>query len=538
MIRRPMKSPSQEAPSAPSKPPLLVGQGIAWGTLVLGILAALWGTVAAILKTFDHPGFLEVQFGLDVWGIRLFLICGSLALLASAWPLIRILQKRQSAAAVGTGLRYLFEIAVLGSVAHLVFVQPFRLETLQVSAGLTAALWGLALAATLFLGSRSLPKWLVTVDLIGFNLCLFLVLLEAGLRLAGYVVPSQLLVRNGDRPARLVWTQKMIRQPGEYRFGFPFNSQAYYDTELRPRSERPVVAMIGDSFSYGIVPHAYHLSTVAERELGSVDVYNFGYPGLGPLEYLHLLRHEVLRLNPDVVVVNLFVGNDVTDSRRSQVENPRLRSFWDRRNVLLYLVPMRLGRLFVEEQASEDSTPVAALAGEALDRRIERREELESEYPWLKDPRLEKGSFRPERFYQIEARRARAVCDPDSTSGYAALFSALLEMKRLAGETPLVVQILPDDFQLNNELWRIVKQRSRRRGPLQRNLPQERIGRWLGEQDIPYLDLLPEMRQECSAHHRGIRHCFHLRNTHFNARGNRVAGEAIAEFLRPFLDRR
>jgi len=30
----------------------------------------------------------------------------------------------------------------------------------------------------------------------------------------------------------------------------------------------------------------------------------------------------------------------------------------------------------------------------------------------------------------------------------------------------------------------------------------------------------------------GLRHLYHRRDTHFNARGNRAAGEALARFLR------
>lgn len=503
--------------------------------LGFGVLAALWAAAAALRETFEHAEWLESRLGVSIWGLRLPLALGALALLASGWTMMRVLRGRLDASGLGVGLRFLFVAGVLGTVAQLAFFQPFRVRTLLICAGLTAAAWGMAFCAALHLRPDSVPRWLAVLDLTVFNVCLFLVLAESALRLASYAAPSQLLVQNGDRPARRISTQKRIRKPGEYRFGFPLNSQSYYDTEFAPRSERPLVAMIGDSFSYGIVPHAYHLSTVVERRLGDVDVYNFGYPGLGPLEYLHQLRYEVLPLRPDVVVVNLFVGNDVTDANRRLLDHPGLRSFWDRGNVLLYLVPMRLGRLYEEQLQSDDDTPVAALAGEDLDRKIESIEELEAEYPWLKDPRLEEGSFRPERFYQIEAKRARAVCDPNRTGGYAALYSALSEMKRLAGETPLVVQILPDEFQLDNELWTTVRRRSRKRGHLERDLPQELIGRWLDEQGILHLDLLPVMRKECAAHHRGVRHCFHLRNTHFNARGNRIAGQAMARFLAPFF---
>ena len=44
---------------------------------------------------------------------------------------------------------------------------------------------------------------------------------------------------------------------------------------------------------------------------------------------------------------------------------------------------------------------------------------------------------------------------------------------------------------------------------------------------VPLLDLLPVLRA-VPAELDGARHLYHLRDTHFNVRGNRVAGTAIA----------
>src|SRR5207245_7863955 len=106
------------------------------------------------------------------------------------------------------------------------------------------------------------------------------------------------------------------QQPGTMYFGFPINSGGHFDTEFVPRSatSNRIVVWIGDSFSYGVVPRYYHFTQVAERELPGVTIYNMGYPGLGPSDYLYLLEHEALPLAPDLVVVELFVGNDVTDT--------------------------------------------------------------------------------------------------------------------------------------------------------------------------------------------------------------------------------
>ena len=57
---------------------------------------------------------------------------------------------------------------------------------------------------------------------------------------------------------------------------------------------------------------------------------------------------------------------------------------------------------------------------------------------------------------------------------------------------------------------------------------------WLNAQGIPFLDLLPAARA-VPAMADGQRHLYHLRDTHFNVRGNQMAGEQLAKFLKDRL---
>lgn len=56
------------------------------------------------------------------------------------------------------------------------------------------------------------------------------------------------------------------------------------------------------------------------------------------------------------------------------------------------------------------------------------------------------------------------------------------------------------------------------------------ITAWFEKNGIPFLDLLPILRGvEPQAD--GKRHLYHRFDTHFNARGNEVTAEALANFL-------
>ncbi|MBK6508391.1 MAG: SGNH/GDSL hydrolase family protein [Haliea sp.] len=143
------------------------------------------------------------------------------------------------------------------------------------------------------------------LDLIFMNLALTLILAEVALRILSLVWPSPLLVTESTSSQIRRDSERMA--PGSERFSFPINSSGHYDTDFLPPSERslPLVVTIGDSFSYGVVPHYYHYTTVAEREFPGAEVYNIGFPGTNPVDYLYHLVEEALPLQPDLVVIAL-----------------------------------------------------------------------------------------------------------------------------------------------------------------------------------------------------------------------------------------
>jgi len=104
------------------------------------------------------------------------------------------------------------------------------------------------------------------------------------------------------------------------------------------------------------------------------------------------------------------------------------------------------------------------------------------------------------------------------------------------GERLLVV-LVPDEYQVNDELWNGLLPAaiqmyahsvppSQARESFDRDYPQQRLREWAAERGVRVLDLLPALREaEKSAR------TYHLRDTHWNSHGNRVAGEELARAL-------
>src|SRR5262249_42589786 len=130
--------------------------------------------------------------------------------------------------------------------------------------------------------------------------------------------------------------------PGhDYGAGLRGNALGYPGPDFR-REKRPGVfriAALGDSFAVGpAVPFSENYLTLLETALPGVEVYNFGVSGAGPREYQEILQRDVWPYQPDLVLLSVFVGNDVTEN----LPAPR---YLDPRQHSLYLLVTRGWRL-------------------------------------------------------------------------------------------------------------------------------------------------------------------------------------------------
>ncbi len=74
------------------------------------------------------------------------------------------------------------------------------------------------------------------------------------------------------------------------------------------------VVAIGDSHTYGISATAKDSWPAQLAALTNKTVYNLSLGGWGPAEYLYLLEDKALELKPDLIVVGLYLGNDLKDA--------------------------------------------------------------------------------------------------------------------------------------------------------------------------------------------------------------------------------
>ncbi len=159
------------------------------------------------------------------------------------------------------------------------------------------------------------------VALLAASLLVCLGLLELGLR-AFFVAPAALAayypLGRGVAGANLRLEQR------EYDVHLRYNRHGFRDEELPPAKGAGELRILcfGDSFVEGVgVDVEDRFCDVAERELaqrrgGPVVTINAGQMATGPSDYFHNLVDFGVALEPDLVVVAIFAGNDFMGGRR------------------------------------------------------------------------------------------------------------------------------------------------------------------------------------------------------------------------------
>jgi hypothetical protein len=227
----------------------------------------------------------------------------------------------------------------------------------------------------------------------------------------------------------------------------------------------------------------------------------------------------VLPLQPDAVIVSLFLGNDFAETVAWTGVDRALADWFDRGNVLLCEVPRRL--LAVSRGIGRDQAGAFRFG------------DLAAAQTWLHDPTREPGTIEPAEFLRLEVERARVFGDPEPRR-WDAFAAELLALSSAARPHPFAFMLIPDECMVEDALWARVE--AANDAPLARHELRERLVAWCRQQGIPCLDLWPLLTAVPPLAD-GDRHLYLLRDTHWNARGNEVAGRALAPFAAQLLRR-
>ena len=323
-----------------------------------------------------------------------------------------------------------------------------------------------------------------------------LLLAEAALRFYQFISPSFIFYSDSYNRYR--------GKPFAAEWDFKLNSLGFKDTEFLKKEDGIYrIAAIGDSFAFGVVPYRHNYLTLlelalqgGEQQKANVEVFNFGIPAIGIKEYLALFVNEALPLEPDMLLLSLFIGNDFIESKRT---------WWS----YSYLASLIHYALTIQK---EFEGRVIHGAGEYCD---------------------ECPSFNPEKYLDIEYSRSALYLKSDEIF-QASLHTAVdyLELIQDICEElniPFLVAIIPDELQIDSGLQAQIMDKyypGIDEGEWDITRPNRLLTAELERLDIDYLDLYPTFKQNSQ------QRLYRLRDSHWNIPGNQLAAELIAESVR------
>jgi len=98
---------------------------------------------------------------------------------------------------------------------------------------------------------------------------------------------------------------------------YPFNSDGFRSIEFKNiTTSKPKILIIGDSFVWGMSAEPYYNSFTDILSARGYIVYNAGIASVDPIQYLNVAKKYVLEIEPDIVIVNFYEGNDIMQKDR------------------------------------------------------------------------------------------------------------------------------------------------------------------------------------------------------------------------------
>lgn len=284
------------------------------------------------------------------------------------------------------------------------------------------------------------------------------------------------------------------------------------------------VLMLGDSFTFGInIKQSAIFPVLLNKKLGiTTHVRNAGTIGYTLDQYAAYIHRDLTEakkrsaIKPNLVVVNIFVGNDITELRRHNVlaEDEE--------------VPTKVldNEVFVGPDGSLQSyitSPPASLTWHKLSQAIHALA-LKTGIKKIAEPTLT---------WPVFISKNHPAQDPHLEKYWSTAQSVLANLHTYLDNRniQLLVVIIPMDVQVSHSYWSKYPGMPFDDEAFRARRPQERLVLLLKTLKIPYVDLLPEFQQD--AHLDDL--YFAKDDTHFTEYGHARVAKILAPVIEAML---
>ncbi len=308
---------------------------------------------------------------------------------------------------------------------------------------------------------------------------------------------------------------------GYFQKGIPavVNSLGFRDDEITLEKPEDVyrILMLGDSFTVGanvLQEQAYPqvletlLNTRTDRE---IQVVNAGVGGWEPFMYAQYFEHYGQELDPDLVLIGYFAGNDAYNQFTTVEELPT--TILGRRvSRGSAAKPLTKSLVYLHEH-SHLIRLLMQKGPHALEFTRDDCADFSDEYLAVQRARMPSHLRRSAEQESLAANGIRQIQRIQHTADESKM--------------PVVVVLLPDENQINPALQDVILEGDDR-SRYDFGMPQSLLTDLFADAGIPTIDLLPVFLADSR--------CLYMNDTHWIPEGHQLAAQTIADEIAPWLD--
>jgi hypothetical protein len=303
-------------------------------------------------------------------------------------------------------------------------------------------------------------------------------------------------------------------------------TEGFNDRRSDEKFDQPRILFVGDSFTFGTYEPEYVFPGLVEQGLKrngiEAAVYSRGLPGAGTSTYLKLTKAYLHKLDPQVIVLTLYIGNDIEQSHPRQntrlyagtvatINRPEAFGFNLRDFFVYYAIRRMYNTLNYRLKGDSSALPRSAVKDGCVT-----------------------GAFRPYEMYHVGRQEIEPMHLAPSrfiSMAYDGLRQRLHEFRRLTEGRRVLVLLAPSKIQVD-PMWLddIVSFWSLNAGDYDSAKPNRILAQDLENLGLDFIDLSRDFSRESTE--RPVYDCL---DTHWNREGNAIAARAILGWLQDKL---
>ena len=270
---------------------------------------------------------------------------------------------------------------------------------------------------------------------------------------------------------------------------------------------------VGDSMTAAVqAPIEKTFTKLLQTKLGkNYFVMNNGVPGYNPSQYYVLLEHNINKYQPEIILLNFFVGNDFISPEQDFRRNPCIVTVVDGYEVstqyknkgILFKIRLLFARYsqfynFLTRLINQNFLVEQKLYEIGITVSPPYREDLLA--------------------YEQDSARSNKI--------YTTTFDVLKDINKLAKEhnSTLIINIIPAPDNVVQHSWNRTTQIFHLNQSIHFNYAYEKLTNFLKKQNIPYLNLLESFKTNPAK-------IYLERDGHLTEKGHEIVAENIHGFL-------